>query len=63
LSSVEFETVDPIIVELSMVELSISDEEIYEHVLTVELSKVELSKTDELSEIEESLSTVEFSTV
>ena len=46
-----------------MVELSMSDEEMVEHVLTVESSTVELSLTDEVSVIEESSSTVEFSIV
>ena len=56
-------TVDPVIVELSIVELSISDELILEHTRTVELSTVELSVIDELSVIEVASSTVEFSTV
>ena len=63
LPSVEFETIDPVIVVLSMVELSISDEEMVEHTLTIELSTDELSVTDELSEIVEESSIVEFSTV
>jgi len=57
LSDVEFVNIDPIIVELSMVELSTLDLIMVEHCLTVELSMSELSVTDELSVM------VEFSAV
>ena len=50
-SNVEFVTVDPIIVELSTVELSTLALIMVEHTLTVELSTSELSVIDELSDM------------